>query len=386
MTAVGHTNRFVLYTAALPRYRRESMDILRNRLGGDWTVFAGDSLLDPTVRTDEEATGCVGVTNRGWFGRRMLFQWGHWSETVRAEVAILDLNPRSVTAWLLLFARRLLHRRTLLWGHVYPRKGPSSRTTPLRAFMRHRADGCIVYSFAEAAELAANNRGERVWVAPNAIYREDEIFAGHMPRGRTKSTPAEVILYVGRLEPEKKPGLLLEAFALLAATDHDVVLCFVGPGSLAPTLEKRAAELGLTDRVRFEGSVHDAAALRALYANARCAVSPGYCGLSLTQSMCFGVPMVIGDPEPHAPEIELRALGLASFFAADSVAELTVTLRADSFSHTAHERDAVVQFMRTKYSAEAMATGLFDALHDVDAGGLNRAAVGRAPLDLRRAT
>jgi glycosyltransferase involved in cell wall biosynthesis len=386
VTAVGRTNRFVLYTAALPRYRRESMDILSNRLGRDWTVFAGDSLLDPTVRTDEAATGWVRVTNRGCLGRRVLFQWGHWSEAVRAEVAIFDLNPRSITAWLLLSARRLLRRRTLLWGHLYPRQGSSSRTTPLRAFMRRRADGCIVYSFAEAADLAANNPDERVWVAPNAIYRQAEIFADHIAPGRTESAPGELILYVGRLEPEKKPGLLLEAFALLAATDHDIVLCFVGSGSLAPMLEKRAAGLGLTDRVRFEGSVHDAAALRAFYANARCAVSPGYCGLSLTQSMCFGVPMVIGDPEPHAPEIELRALGLVSFFAADSVAELAAELRADSFSHTAHERDAVVQFMRTNYSAEAMAAGLFDALHDVDAGALNAAAVGRAQLDLGRAT
>ena len=385
MTAVGRANRFVLYTAALPRYRRESMDILRNRLGRDWAVFAGDSLLDPTVRTDDEATGWVGVTNRGWFGRRMLFQWGHWSETVRAEVAILDLNPRSVTAWLLLCARRVLRRRTLLWGHVYPRKGPSSLTTPLRAFMRHRADGCIVYSFAEAAELAAGNPDERVWVAPNAIYREAEIFADHLALGRTESAPVELILYVGRLEPDKKPGLLLEAFALLAATDRDVVLCFVGPGSLAPTLAKRAAELGLTARVRFEGSVHEAAALRALYANARCAVSPGYCGLSLTQSMCFGVPMVIGDPEPHAPEIELRVLGLASFFAADSVAGLAAKLRADSFSQTAGERDAVVQFMRTQYSAEAMAAGLFDALHDVDGGNVRLAGVAR-DAGVRQAT
>jgi glycosyltransferase involved in cell wall biosynthesis len=362
VSEVGLTNRFVLYIAALPRYRRESMDIVRDRLGRDWTAFAGDSHLDPTVRSDDDPTGWVRVTNRRWLGRRLLFQWGHWSETVRAEVAILDLNPRSVTAWVLLCSRRLLRRRTLLWGHLYPRTGPSSRTTPLRAFMRRRADGCIVYSFAEAAELAASDPDERVWVAPNSIYREADIFADRPACTRSESAPAELILYVGRLEPEKKPGLLLEAFAMLAATDHDVALCFVGSGSLAPTLAKRAADLGLTERVRFEGSVHDAAALRAIYASARCAVSPGYCGLSLTQSMCFGVPMVIADPEPHAPEIELRALGLVSFFAADSVAELTAGIRADSFAHTDHERDAVVQFMRSNYSAEAMADGLLDAL------------------------
>ena len=361
------TNRFVLYTAVLPRYRRESMNILRDRLGRDFTAFAGERHLDPTVRSDDDPSGWVRVRNRRWLGGRLLFQWGHWSETVRAEVAILDLNPRSVTAWLLLYSRRLLRRRTLLWGHLYPRTGPSSRTTPLRAFMRRQADGCIVYSFAEAAELAANGPDEHVWVAPNAIYREADIFVEHATSSRVESASSQLILYIGRLEPEKKPNLLLEAFALLAATDRDVTLCFVGSGSLAPALRRRALELGLTGRVRFEGPVHDVATLRAIYATARCAVSPGYCGLSLTQSMCFGVPMVIADPEPHAPEIELHALGLVSFFAADSVTQLAAGLRADVFSKSVHERDFVVRSMRAKYSAEAMADGLVDAMRAVHA-------------------
>jgi glycosyltransferase involved in cell wall biosynthesis len=364
---VGLTNRFVLYTAVLPRYRRESMNILRDRLGVDWTVFAGTRHLDPTVCSDEDTTRWIRVTNRRWLAGRLLFQWGHWSEVIRAEVAILDLNPRSVTAWLLLCARRVLRRRTLLWGHVYPRAGAASRTTPLRTFMRRRADGCIVYSFAEAAELANNHRDEQVWVAPNAIYREVDIFFDRMSRTPSESASAELIVYVGRLEPEKKPSLLLEAFALLTATDRDVALYFVGSGSLAPALKKRAGDLGLSTRVHFEGPVHDVAALRAIYDNARCAVSPGYCGLGLTQSMCFGVPMVIADPEPHAPEIELRALGLVSFFAADSIEELAIALQAESLARADSERDAVVRFMRARYSADAMAEGLLGALRDANA-------------------
>ena len=367
MSEVGPTNRFVLYTAVLPRYRRESMRILHERLGSDWTVFAGDSHLDPTVRSDDDTTGWTRVTNRRWLAAHLLFQWGHWREVLQADTAILDLNPRCVTAWLLLCSRRLLHRRTLLWGHLYPRTGPSSRTSPLRAFMRRRADGCIVYSFAEAADLAAVGGDERAWVAPNAIYRQSDIFVDHDVRLATgERAESELILYVGRLEPEKKPNLLLEAFALLAARDRDVELCFVGSGSLQATLEKRAAELGLSARVRFEGYVHDVASLRAFYGKARCAVSPGYCGLGLTQAMCFGVPMVIADGEPHAPEIELRALGLVSFFAADSADELAAALHAGSFSYSVTERESVVRHMRAKYSAEAMADGLLGALRDAN--------------------
>lgn len=41
-----------------------------------------------------------------------------------------------------------------------------------------------------------------------------------------------------------------------------------------------------------------------VYANALVSVSPGYVGLSLTQSLSFGVPMLIAIDEAHVPEID----------------------------------------------------------------------------------
>jgi len=44
--------------------------------------------------------------------------------------------------------------------------------------------------------------------------------------------------------------------------------------------------------------------LRRIYAGAIASASPGYGGLSVIQSLGFGVPMLIARDEPHAPEIE----------------------------------------------------------------------------------
>jgi glycosyltransferase involved in cell wall biosynthesis len=242
--------------------------------------------------------------------------------------------------------------------------------------MRHRADGCVVYAYAEADAVTSDRPNERVWVAPNALYREMDIHAEEMARSqgapRGHGTPPHVILYVGRLERNKKPELLLEAFALLAKHDEDAVLCFVGQGSLQQSLMNSAAELGVSRRVRFAGPIDDVNVLRSLYAQARCSVSPGYCGLSLTQSMCFGVPMLIASNEPHAPEIELKGLGLVTFFAADSAESLAAALTAIP---TKADRAAVIDFMRANYSAEAMASGLADALLNVNS---------KQPPELRR--
>jgi colanic acid/amylovoran biosynthesis glycosyltransferase len=63
------------------------------------------------------------------------------------------------------------------------------------------------------------------------------------------------ILTVGRVEPVKGHAILLEAIALLAERGIDARATVVGDGSLLPGLTRRAAELGIHARVRFEGSV-----------------------------------------------------------------------------------------------------------------------------------
>jgi glycosyltransferase involved in cell wall biosynthesis len=60
------------------------------------------------------------------------------------------------------------------------------------------------------------------------------------------------ILWVGRLDDVKNPGLLLEAFALMPM-ESNTTLLFVGDGKLRAGLEKRCRDLGLEDRVRFHG-------------------------------------------------------------------------------------------------------------------------------------
>jgi glycosyltransferase involved in cell wall biosynthesis len=60
------------------------------------------------------------------------------------------------------------------------------------------------------------------------------------------------IVAVGRLEHQKGHDLLLRAFAQSgAARDHDLVI--VGRGTRETGLRRQAAELGLTDRVKFIG-------------------------------------------------------------------------------------------------------------------------------------
>jgi phosphatidylinositol alpha-1,6-mannosyltransferase len=69
------------------------------------------------------------------------------------------------------------------------------------------------------------------------------------------------VLTLGRMTPAdeyKGYGRLLEAFALVARDLDDIRLVYAGSGDLRTTLRERAAQLGLSDRVCFTGSVHEA--------------------------------------------------------------------------------------------------------------------------------
>jgi len=68
---------------------------------------------------------------------------------------------------------------------------------------------------------------------------------------------AFVLGTVGRLEPEKDQGTLLEVFRRVTATRPEARLVLVGDGTLAEELKSHAERLGVLDRVSFLGFRRD---------------------------------------------------------------------------------------------------------------------------------
>ena len=69
----------------------------------------------------------------------------------------------------------------------------------------------------------------------------------------SERTGPSLIVSVGRLEPQKNPGLLIRAFSIVCKNNSNVNLLFVGDGSLRSELEKSCRDLNLEDRIQFLG-------------------------------------------------------------------------------------------------------------------------------------
>jgi glycosyltransferase involved in cell wall biosynthesis len=115
------------------------------------------------------------------------------------------------------------------------------------AGMLNRADVvlCVGGSLRDYLCAEFPQHAAKFHVVPNPID-----FAGFAVRP-APVTELKRWLYVGRLIEHKGVRVLLEAFAIAAAADPSRTLTMVGSGPLAEELGRRAAELGLADRVRL---------------------------------------------------------------------------------------------------------------------------------------
>src|SRR5207245_2665814 len=102
------------------------------------------------------------------------------------------------------------------------------------------------------------------------------------------------LVAVGRLSAQKRIALLREAVAQLRATGRGLPLTIVGDGPERPALERRAAELGVADSVRFLGEVPPARipdVLGDADVFAFPAIGEGL-GLAAAEALMLGVPIV----------------------------------------------------------------------------------------------
>jgi glycosyltransferase involved in cell wall biosynthesis len=354
----------LLVQTAMPYYRQAFVAELQRRLGGRATIMMGEDHFDGTSRAGVVGRSVrIGPRNRFLADRRLLWQRDVVRASLGPDVVVHELNPRVLSTWCTLLARRALGRPTVLWGHAWGRGGPAGRTEPLRHAMRMLADALIVYTAAQRRELGPRLPGKLVVAAPNALYHEDDM--------RPTGGAAAGLLWVGRLVAEKKPDLAVRGFhAALDRLPVDCRLWMVGAGPAERRVRDLVEELGLGERVSLVGEVSDLGRLRTLFDDAVASISTGYVGLNMIQSHSFGVPMVYADAEPHAPEIDVANGRNSRPFRSDDVHDLAdvIVETVGAADLWRARRGEIAAGCRRHHSVEAMVDGFLDAVTAVAAG------------------
>lgn len=358
---------------AMGDYRRQFVYSLCENENLAVKFFVGDRYFKPSVRTDREILSnehVAKVRNFYFFKRRAAIQFVNPWPIIKADVVVVEYNPRIITNWVWCILRKALGRRTLGWGHAWPRRGSGAKTVFLRHLMLDLMAGLIVYTPEQKKELEKSGlaRNKKVFVAPNAIYLAGTV--GDLRAGNARSDNYKDVIIVGRLVAEKKPQVLLRAFRVFLDLSNAVSnLHVVGDGPLLEDLLVLTKELDLEERVFFHGHVSDPSFLARMYSQAAVSVVPGFAGLSVTQSLIFGCPVVVSRDEDHAPEVALIHDGRArsAYFATDDVKSLAGTLVDYVTNHPLRpdERDEIASYAIQSFSVDAMVEGFTAALRDV---------------------
>lgn len=322
--------RVCIVQPALPRYRVPVFSMLARRFELDLTIAAEFRPIwgslksergDGSFRTVDAPIRVIGPA----FLQPSQIPLARGGQF---DAIIYNWNRRFVHLGRALATARRHGVATVLWGH-----GFSKRESGLRRWLRNqligKADALLLYGHPAAAALAQEGfDASRIFVAQNAIDHRPVDAAAAQWRSaagklsefqRTQGlTDQQSVIFISRMEPDKRVSVLLDAFAILHRHAPQRRLILVGDGSDVPHLKARASELGLEAAVIFTGPVYEESQLAPWCMSAGVFAYPAAIGLSILHAFAYGLPVVTSDNiAAHNPEIESLTDGQNGLLAAD---------------------------------------------------------------------
>jgi glycosyltransferase involved in cell wall biosynthesis len=230
-------------------------------------------------------------------------------------------------------------------------------------FLQRWAHRVMILNPGMAAEAAAAGfRADRLLWMPNPVDTGE--FAPCAPERRLEirarhgiPPAAPVIVFVGRLAPEKELPSLLRAFAAVRKDVPDALLALVGDGPVRGDLETLAADLNVSGAIRFTGRRPASDVANWLQAGDLFALVSSNEGLpcSLVEAMAAGLPSVVSAIPGNVQLVEPGVHGLhATVGDSSSIAHALTALIRDERSR-ARMGSAARRLVLEAYSMDKVA-------------------------------
>lgn len=334
-------------------------------ISGDSTNHAGLNKLEE-VRLSTGDKQPIEFLRNVWFKKSFLWQKGLVGIALSREYdAVIVLgNINFVSTWLAIAIARLRRKRVLMWTHgLYGSEKPALAW--LRCQFYKLAHSLLLYGHHAKSLLADKGFSEeRLQVIYNSldVAEQESLYCAVSSREREAvlsklfSKPdLPLVVFIGRLTPQKKLLLLVDAVAQLSARHSmPVNLLFIGDGSERKLLEARAQELGIIEHVHFYGACYDDRENAELLYHSDVCVAPGEVGLTAMHVLIYGTPVITHDTAPkQMPEFEAVVPGRSGlFFSEGSLDSLSSSLLEWFTNHNDREqiREDCRDVIYSKYS------------------------------------
>jgi glycosyltransferase involved in cell wall biosynthesis len=185
-------------------------------------------------------------------------------------------------------------------------------------WLRKWADRVMILNEGMRAEaLAARLPAHKLVWMPNPVDTErfspaPDATRRHLRAQHHLPSDAVIIIYTGRLAPEKSLHLLVEAFAAVCRQRAQAYLVLVGDGPTRAGLIEQTQRLGCRDKARFVGSVDPSEVpqwLQVADVFALVSLSEGF-PCALVEAMSAGLASVVSDIPANQQLVQSERHGL----------------------------------------------------------------------------
>jgi glycosyltransferase involved in cell wall biosynthesis len=175
-----------------------------------------------------------------------------------------------------------------------------------------------------------------------------------------------VVLFLSRIHEKKGCDLLLRAFAEVAAMDAKLELVIAGPDQTGwvERLKKLAEQLGIAQRVTWPGMLRGDMKWGAFY-SAETFILPSHqenFGIAVAEALGCGLPVLISDKVNIWREVQAHGAGLVAPDTQSGTARLLKEWLQLMPAQRRSMGDNALQLFNQRFTVEAMATGLLEAI------------------------
>jgi len=312
-----------------PLYRAPILKLMDKELKCDF--YIGDKVSTAIkLMNYNELTGFIKILkNVSLFAE---FYWQQGSANIAFKPYknfIITGDPNCISTWVFLIINRLLGKKVFLWSHGwYGREGNLKKL--IKKIFFGLGEKVLLYgNHARSLMINAGFNPSKLIVIYNSLdYKTQIMIREKLTKCRCYSShfgnDDPVVIFIGRLQKEKKLHLLIESQNLLAKEGINFNIVLIGDGNDEMNLKLLTSKYSLDNKIWFYGSCYDENEIAYLIYNAELTISPGNIGLTAIHSMTYGTPVLThSNFKNHGPEFEAIIPGkTGDFFEEDSMYSL----------------------------------------------------------------
>lgn len=285
-------------------------------------------------RLEVLATDGVGTPNVSQPLRGVRYDYSHpirkigplgWQKGVsldgmrRGDVLVVCGNIQTLSNVWLAICAKARGVAVIWWGHHRSATSTEKRTRIRLLMARMLSDVFLCYTQSGVDFLRERGfRPGRVFATWNTIdqepikqaireWDEKRLRAFRAQRGLAHRP---ILLICSALRVKTRLDLLIRAMSDARLAALNAVLAIIGEGPMEASCRQLAKDLGVEDRILWEGATRDQSKMAPWFLSASAYIYPGAVGLGIIHSLSYGLPVIVhGNAEHQMPEFEVMEDG-----------------------------------------------------------------------------